>query len=521
MSMEERTEGQPPPDQAGSPEQSGPTNKEAKRKSIDIPVRKGSIPLLSVLCAVLVFLEDLFFYDHPVGWTVGGYGLLVLGAILVAGRSVPRNKPAFILVAALVVLFLSCFEEPSPLTAVLGLLGLAMLGLSVRDGWVGSCPVWFFRLRDFLLLGWFLIFKDIFTPRRAGSQGKPGRNRGLRFVVNWFVPLSVGMIFLILFAAANPIISQWFQDVFTWFSDVLKELPGADRVLIWLGVAIWAWAFLCARTGIMGKAGKDTLRKKGIAKLDLTPAFFVRSLGLFNLIFAVQTVLDITYLFGGASLPEGMTWAEYAHRGAYPLLATALLAALFVLLTFREGPSASALRWARRLVYIWLAQNLFLVFTAGWRLCLYIEVYTLTRLRIAALIWMLLVACGLVYIVVRIVLGRTNLWLININALTALVALFACCFVNLDGLIADYNTRHCRELDGMGPEIDLSYLESLGPETLPALIRLDGALDDFMKKEEVRGTIARLQRSLERDLADWRGWTFRRQRLGLLDFPDK
>ena len=54
--------------------------------------------------------------------------------------------------------------------------------------------------------------------------------------------------------------------------------------------------------------------------------------------------------------------------------------------------------------------------------------------------------------------------------------------VNLDGLIADYNTRHCRELDGMGPEIDLSYLESLGPETLPALIRLDGPLDDRLAK---------------------------------------
>jgi len=469
---------------------------------------------------VLVFLEDLFFYDHPVGWTVGGYGLLVLGAILVAGRTVPRNKPAFIVIAALILLFLSCFEEPSPLTAVLGLLGLAVLGLTIRDGWIGSCPVWFFRLRDFLLLGWFLIFKDIFTPRRAGSQGKPGRNSGLRFVVNWFVPLSVGMIFLILFAAANPIISQWFQDVFTWFSDVLKELPGADRVLIWLGVAIWAWAFLCARTGIKGEAGKEALRRKGIAKLDLTPAFFVRSLGLFNLIFAVQTVLDITYLFGGASLPEGMTWAEYAHRGAYPLLATALLAALFVLLTFREGPSASALRWARRLVYIWLAQNLFLVFTAGWRLCLYIEVYTLTRLRIAALIWMLLVACGLVYIVVRIVLGRTNLWLININTLTALVVLFACCFVDFDGLIADYNTSHCRELEGNGPEIDIRYLESLGPETLPALIRLEGALEASPKREDVRGTITRLRWSLESDLSDWRGWTLRRQRLSRLEFPE-
>jgi len=144
----------------------------------------------------------------------------------------------------------------------------------------------------------------------------------------------------------------------------------------------------------------------------------------------------------------------------------------------------------------------------------------LTRLRIAALIWMLLVACGLVYIVVRIVLGRTNLWLININTLTALVVLFACCFVDFDGLIADYNTSHCRELEGNGPEIDIRYLESLGPETLPALIRLEGALEASPKREDVRGTITRLRWSLESDLSDWRGWTLRRQRLSRLEFPE-
>ena len=47
-----------------------------------------------------------------------------------------------------------------------------------------------------------------------------------------------------------------------------------------------------------------------------------RSLILFNALFALQTVLDLTYLWGGASLPDGMSHAEYAHRGAYPLIAT-------------------------------------------------------------------------------------------------------------------------------------------------------------------------------------------------------
>ena len=58
-------------------------------------------------------------------------------------------------------------------------------------------------------------------------------------------------------------------------------------------------------------------------------ATILRSLILFNLLFAVQTVLDVAYLWGNATLPADISYASYAHRGAYPLILTALLAAGF------------------------------------------------------------------------------------------------------------------------------------------------------------------------------------------------
>jgi hypothetical protein len=65
-----------------------------------------------------------------------------------------------------------------------------------------------------------------------------------------------------------------------------------------------------------------------------------RSLILFNALFALQSALDLVYLWGGATLPDGMTYADYAHRGAYPLIATALLAASFALIAMRPGGPA-------------------------------------------------------------------------------------------------------------------------------------------------------------------------------------
>ena len=139
----------------------------------------------------------------------------------------------------------------------------------------------------------------------------------------------------------------------------------------------------------------------------------LRSLILFNLLFAVQTVLDLVYLWGNAKLPAGISYADYAHRGAYPLIVTALLAAGFVLAAMRPGGPAERSKVIRPLVYLWVAQNVMLVVSSMLRLDLYVQIYLLTCWRVAAFIWMLLVAIGLLLIVARIILEQSNGWLVR------------------------------------------------------------------------------------------------------------
>jgi hypothetical protein len=237
-------------------------------------------------------------------------------------------------------------------------------------------------------------------------------------------------------------------------------------------------------------------------------------LALFNIVFAGQTTMDVMYLWAGAALPEGMTFAEYAHRGAYPLVATALLAGLFVLVTFRPAGAARHSGWARGLVCLWIGQNLFLLISAIWRLLLYIDAYSLTRWRIAALIWMVLVAIGLALLIWRIVADRDNGWLLRWVSVAALVTLYACCFVPFNRFIGDYNVAHCRELGGRGAPIDLSYLEHLGPSALPAVMRLIDELDPQSPVADQANTVfMNLSTRLDNQLADWRGWSVQRQRL--------
>jgi hypothetical protein len=205
-----------------------------------------------------------------------------------------------------------------------------------------------------------------------------------------------------------------------------------------------------------------------------------------------------------------MSYAEYAHRGAYPLIATALLAAGFVLIAMRPGGPAEQSRLIRPFVLAWTGQNVLLVISSILRLDLYVAVYSLTYLRLAAFIWMGLVATGLLLMLIQIITRKPVSWLVAANAATLALVLYGCCFINAPWLVASYNVEHCREVGGTGPNLDLQYLMSLGPQVLPALelhrkdvpsllidmdLRFPRARDSFVRSE------------------NWRSWGFRAWRL--------
>lgn len=197
------------------------------------------------------------------------------------------------------------------------------------------------------------------------------------------------------------------------------------------------------------------------------------SLIAFNLLFAMQNLMDAAYLSGTIAMPKGITLAEYAHRGAYPLIVTALLAALFVIVTLRPGSSTAAVPMIRRLVVLWIAQNIVLVGSSILRTLDYVEAYSLTVLRISALAWMLLVAVGLMLICWRLLMAKSAGWLINANLAAAAVLLTVASFVDLGNVAAWWNIRHAREAGGTGAALDLCYLSELGSSSLLPLIELE------------------------------------------------
>lgn len=181
-------------------------------------------------------------------------------------------------------------------------------------------------------------------------------------LLDWAFPVVAGAIFAVLFFVANPVVTAWFENI------SFANAPTPERVIAWGLAGIIIWPLL--RIHVLRLGQPVSRRRATVQKVGLLNARSVtRALILFNVIFAAQTLMDVGYLWGGVRLPDGMTYATYAHRGAYPLMATALLAGGFALVaqTWLDG------RVMRGLLLVWIVQTLILVMSSILRLALNVD----------------------------------------------------------------------------------------------------------------------------------------------------
>ncbi|WP_299722311.1 DUF4173 domain-containing protein [uncultured Tateyamaria sp.] len=363
------------------------------------------------------------------------FALLAL-LIVLAGLALawPRlsTRARFGIGAGAVLAVLPLIELVQPLSVLIALLGLsgvcaALAGLARGDLLRGALRLWWVAPAQ-------TVSDAALGAQRLGHIGRgPIDIRAL--LLTWALPVAATALFALLLIGANPVLDQALLHIMTWHPPV----PNMWRLWFWVTLGILIWPLLVApamRERLRARrATRATVRRQGI----INAGSVARSLIAFNALFAVQTVMDVLFLYGNVGLPEGISPATYAHRGAYPLLVTALLAGLFAVLARPHLAGRPVLRW---LMLLWLAQTLALVAASLFRLDAYVDVYGLTRLRVAAYIWMGLVAAGLGIVLWQIWRDKPAAWMLLRSGVLGAGVLYVTAFINIDGLIATHNLTH-------------------------------------------------------------------------------
>jgi hypothetical protein len=471
---------------------------------------RGAMIVRVALAALVVIAGDwLFWQQEAFGTGIGAFAAIVALVAVIARPAIVGNWTGRVSWLAAMLFAAAMIFEPSLIGWLAFGVSLGIAILSPRTAGFGDAWQWAQRIIWQTMTAPFLPLLDLLRMRRAQrKRGQMLARFSLRRALGTLVlPVTGAGVFLMLFATANPVIAGWFDDFgFKGLFDLLNPFR-------WFVAGLWlltAWNAMrprMARRVLPGFDGTGDARIPGVTVASVT-----LSLLTFNAIFALQNAMDIAWLWGFAELPEGMTLAAYAHRGAYPLILTALLAGLFVLITLRPGSSTNAVPLIRGLVTLWVMQNIVLVASSMLRTWDYVEAYSLTILRLAALEWMALVALGLGFILWRLWSGQNGRWLINANAATAALVLGAATMVDHGAIVARWNVDHAREVDGSGAGLDLCYLNRLGGASILPLLELEArdGLDPALR-ERVIAVRRRLMEQLiaTEDSADSNAWTLR------------
>ena len=404
---------------------------------------------------------------------------LVGGALSFAGALVLRDADAlavFSLFAAVALLMIAAGRATHAWAtraymsdAVLAVMRVALLCAAGPIGWGRGVP--------------------------ATSSQKAGWAHGGRTVARGTVmALPALLVLTALLMSADAVFAQIIQNAFR------VDIGPVVEHLVFAGVIAWLTAGYLRAFTIGDDAVMSRLR---VPQPSLPPAEISVALWILNLLFLTFMAVQLRYLFGGADLVEvtaGLSYAEYARRGFFELVATAALVVPILLIAdWAATRETSRARTVLRGTMLVLVVLLIGVISSAWyRMRLYQQAYGLTEQRLYVsvfIVWLTAVLAWLVFTVVR---DRRERFVFGsfVAGLACIVALYV---LNPHAVIARVNLERA----AAGQEYDGAYLRELSADAVPALL---ARLDQLPEGESCRVMHMMEERWEGERKGGWRSW---------------
>ena len=347
--------------------------------------------------------------------------------------------------------------------------------------------------------------KDIEWREAVGGRWRPvlGIARGMLLAA----PLL--LIFGGLFVAADAVFEGLVLEVLDF--DVSWMLGHLLLVVLFA----WVSAGVLRLTLVGGEpswtqAGRSTNVRLGIVEIGVV-------LGSLNALFLAFVAVQVRYLFGGAEvLSAGLTYAEYARRGFFELVAvTALVLPLLLVFHWLFRPeNQRRRRLFTALAGSLLALLLMVVASALYRMWLYLEAFGLTELRFYATAFMLWLAAILSWFALTVLLCNRRDRFASGVLLAGFAAVILLNAVNPDATIARVNLNRLQS----GERFDPYYPAFLSTDATPVLVEALPEMEP-RKARILRRDLRSIAREQPRE--DWRSWNLSRWRArGLIQMQD-
>jgi len=450
------------------------------------PVSAQRVALIAIAVGLAA---QLLLHGHALGINVllAAAVLLVAAAVVTGGLRRTDPLDAWIPATALLLAAFAALRDDGPLVTldVLGALGLCAASVPV---FAGASVTRASTTRIVSLAGRVMVATSIGCAPLLDRVGRdtnpvaelaaPGR-RAFPVVRGLLLVLPLILIFAALFASADPIFGRWVAQSTAWDLDLGDLWIRAAYVAIvgWLAGGLLWFGWIAAgqprdeARSLGAAAATSTAPVVGGFRLGVTEALTV--LLALDLLFGAFVGLQLAYLFGGFDTLSaiGLTYADYARRGFFELVAVVVLVGGLLLVL-------EAVVGHRTRAYVAAAATLIaltaVVLASSWlRLGLYEQAYGWTELRFYVAAAIVFLALDLAAAAILIVRNRAQ-WLPHAVAASSLVVLIWVNVVGPQGFVTERNLERAIVPSGVpeygDPSLDTGYLGTLDADAIPALV---------------------------------------------------
>ncbi|MGD9552134.1 MAG: DUF4153 domain-containing protein [Candidatus Caldatribacteriota bacterium] len=467
--------------------------------------------IITGISFVLGLLFDYFFYDKIPGLSFPLYVILVIAGLFILANFLKKqiNKEVYLLLVLLIIFSTMVFVRSSGLLTFLNVITSLFLLLVINEISFGE-KVKNFSIEDYLKI-LFLPFKfihpffqtlsNLFSLREEKEEQKVFS----KIVKGVLMAIPVLFVFILLFSSADLIFQKYISDLIS----IDNELEIIFRFILILIVTI---VFIGAYTySFREKEGQITAPQKSknhtVGDIEISIIF-----GSVNALFFIFILVQLTYLFGGESniSTQGFTYAEYARRGFFELIAVAVIS-LFLLFTTEKYVIKKETEHAlgfKILSTALIIQVVLIIASAFIRLSLYEEAYGFTTLRLyshAFIILLAIIFCLLLYKIYKD--KRENTFAFRVFLSLALF-LAVMNFLNPEAFIA---RRNIERFASTG-KLDIYYLSRLSDDAIPDIIKVLNISDEDLRKTLARELYWRVKNSDSRNFSPWQSLNISRLR---------
>jgi hypothetical protein len=250
----------------------------------------------------------------------------------------------------------------------------------------------FIKIADFFIVPLSNLTKpfiDAAAAKQAKAMAALGADQTLEeskgkkafksIIIGLLIAIPLLWIVIALLASADLVFGKIVGDILSCI-----KFPEIDED--WIGVPFkFFLSFMAFYTWIACLPAENFYEKKEGKKFDAIVAITFNS--LIALVYLLFSCIQFVYLVGQMQLPDGYTYAEYAHEGFYQLLAVTILN--LILVSFCKKHFADNKVLKAILVIISLCTYV-MIASSALRMYLYVGVYGLSHLRVYVL-WLLVV----------------------------------------------------------------------------------------------------------------------------------